>query len=239
MQRSFDRATHDPRPIRFERHFTSSAPGSVLASFGGTRVLCTAVVTDGVPGFLQGKGKGWLTAEYAMLPSSTNSRKSRDRVGKIDGRSIEIQRLIGRALRTVTDLSVIGERTVWVDCDVVQADGGTRTTAITGAWVALCDLFSHLDGRRQLRAWPLASQLAAVSVGIVDDQVVCDLDYAEDSRATVDMNLVKESGGSFVEVQGGGEGATFPRERLDEMLAVGEEALAKIFEAQRTALGTP
>ncbi|QDU86160.1 Ribonuclease PH [Planctomycetes bacterium Pla163] len=236
MPRSFDRAAHEVRPLSFQRNFTNAA-GSVLASFGDTRVLCTAVAIDGVPPFLQGKRQGWMTAEYSMLPSSVSrGRKQRDRGGKVDGRSVEIQRLIGRALRSVVDLSVIGERTVWVDCDVIQADGGTRTASISGAWVALCDLFKQMDDKRLLREWPLRSQLAAVSVGLVDGQVLCDLDYVEDSGAGVDMNLVKNSDGEYVEVGGGGEGMTFSRDVLESMLAVGDEGLAQIFAAQKAAL---
>ncbi len=237
MNRSFDRAPSDPRPMRFERNFLKHVPGSVLASFGDTRVLCTATVQDGVPPFLQGKGKGWLTAEYSMLPASTSSRKSRDRAGKVDGRSVEIQRLIGRSLRAIVDTKLLGERTVWLDCDVVQADGGTRTTAISGAWVALFDALTALDEKRKLRAWPITAQLGAVSVGVVDDQVVCDLDYKEDSRAAVDMNLVMTDAGEFVEVQGSAEGKTFSPEQLQEMLEQGRTAIDGIFAAQKAALG--
>ncbi len=231
------RAADELREIAFQRGFTDSAPGSVLACFGGTRVLCTATLTDGVPPFLQGRGRGWLTAEYSMLPSSTNTRKSRDRAGKIDGRSVEIQRLIGRALRAVVHLDRMPERTIWIDCDVIQADGGTRTTAISGAYVALHDLLTHMDGKRLLRSWPLGSQLAAVSVGVVDGEVLCDLSYAEDSNAAVDLNLVMTGEGRFIEVQGSAEGAPFDRTELDRMLSVGEAAIRRIFELQRTALG--
>lgn len=236
MTRTNGRAPDDPRELRFERGFTDSAPGSVLACFGQTRVLCTATYSDGVPPFLQGKGQGWLTAEYSMLPSSTTSRKSRDRNGRVDGRSVEIQRLIGRSLRAIVDLKKMTERTVWIDCDVLQADGGTRTTAISGAYVALHDLYVHMDGRRVLRGWPLMSQVAAVSVGIVGGEVLCDLDYREDSRAEVDMNLVKTDVGEYVEVQGSAEGATFGRDRLNELLDVGDRGLEKIFAAQRSVL---
>ena len=181
------------RPISFQRHFTSKTPGSVLASFGDTQVLCTACLTDGVPRFLKGKGKGWLTAEYSMLPSSTEGRKGRDRNGRVDGRSVEIQRLIGRSLRAVTNLGVFGERTLYVDCDVLQADGGTRTTAISGAWVALHDLFKHMESKRLLREWPLEHHLGAVSVGLIDGEIMSDICYEEDSRAGVDMNIVMTS----------------------------------------------
>lgn len=239
MERSGGRAAGEMRPIRFERGFTRSAPGSVLASFGETRVLCTATFTDGVPPFLQGRGQGWLTAEYAMLPSATEQRKARDRSGKVDGRSVEIQRLIGRSVRAVVDLKRLTERTIWIDCDVLQADGGTRTAAISGSYVALHDLMLHMDRKRLLRSWPLSSQLAAVSVGVIAGVALCDLDYSEDHRAEVDMNLVMTGKGEYVELQGSAEGATFGRERLGEMLEMGEAAVRRIFEAQSEALGLP
>ena len=235
MPRPDGRAPSDLRPVSFQRGFTR-APGSVLASFGNTRVLCTAMVQDSVPPFLQGRGKGWLTAEYSMLPSSTESRKSRDRVGNTDGRSVEIQRLVGRALRAIVDTTVFGERTVWVDCDVIQADGGTRTCAITGAWVALHDLFTRMEAKRQLRSWPLKSQLAAISVGVFEKTPVVDLDYAEDSKAETDMNLVMTGEGKFVEVQGAAEGAPFDRDELDQMLELGTAACRRLFELQLAAL---
>ena len=222
--------------MRFERGFTEHSQGSVLACFGRTRVLCTATVTDGVPHFLKGKGQGWLTAEYSMLPSSTPGRKPRDRAGKVDGRSVEIQRLIGRALRAVVDLKRMPERTLWVDCDVLQADGGTRTTSISGAWLAIHDALTWMDGKRLLREWPLMDQLGAVSVGIVDGTPVCDLDYPEDSKAETDMNLVMTGSGRFVEVQGAAEGAPFDRSELDRMLELGEGGIRSIFEAQKAAL---
>lgn len=225
------------RPIQFERGFTKHAPGSVLASFGDTRVLCTATFTDGVPSFLQGKGRGWMTAEYSMLPSSTNTRKSRDKGGRVDGRSVEIQRLIGRSMRAVMDFKQMSERTIWLDCDVLQADGGTRTTAISGAYVALHDLLMEMDRKRILRGWPLVSQVAAVSVGRVKGEEVCDLDYSEDSNAEVDFNLVMTGDGEFIEVQGSAEGAPFSRKTLDIMLGMGESACQQIFKAQKAALG--
>ena len=236
MQRHDGRAPAEMRPMRFERGFTSKAPGSVLACFGQTRVLCTALAVDGVPSFLQGRGKGWLTAEYAMLPSSTDTRKPRDKAAP-DGRSVEIQRLVGRSLRAVVDLSVVGERTIWVDCDVLQADGGTRTCAISGAWVALHDLFSHMDRKRLLRAFPLKTGLAAVSVGVVEGEVLCDLCYAEDSKAETDMNLVMTGDGRFVEVQGAAEGAPFSKDELESMLAAGAAGCQAVFVAQKSALG--
>jgi ribonuclease PH len=237
MARKDGREPGQIREVRFERHFTEHAPGSVLTSFGRTKVLCTAMATDGVPPWLQGKGQGWLTAEYSMLPSSTNTRKSRDRAGRVDGRSVEIQRLIGRALRSVVSFKKMTERTVWIDCDVIQADGGTRTAAISGAWVALHDLFTEMDERRVLRAWPLESQLGAVSVGVVAGEPVCDLDYSEDHKAETDMNLVMTGEGKFIEVQGTAEGAPFARDELDGMLELGETGIRRIFEIQREVLG--
>jgi ribonuclease PH len=236
MARIDGRNAGDLRPISFQRGFTNRAPGSVLASFGNTRVLCTAMAQDGVPPFLQGKGRGWLTAEYSMLPSSTETRKSRDRIGSVDGRSVEIQRLISRSLRGVMDLTQMTERTIWVDCDVIQADGGTRTTAISGAYVALHDLLMHMDGRRILRGWPLKSAVAGVSVGIVGKEPLCDLTYAEDSKAEVDMNLIMTGDGQFIEVQGSAEGAPFDKGELDSMLELGSAAIRRIFELQKAAL---
>jgi len=225
------------REITFQRGFTQSAPGSVIASYGETRVLCTATYTDGVPSFLQGKGRGWMTAEYSMLPSSTGSRKSRDRSGRIDGRSVEIQRLIGRSMRAVMDFKQMNERTIWLDCDVLQADGGTRTTAISGAWVALHDLLMEMDRRRILRGWPLVGQVGAVSVGRVDGEEICDLDYSEDSTAEVDFNLVMTGAGEFIEVQGSAEGAPFSRQSLDTMLEMGATSIERIFQIQKETLG--
>jgi ribonuclease PH len=238
MTRLDGRAPNELRPITFQRRFTAAAPGSVLAKCGNTQVLCTAMYTEGVPTFLQGKGQGWLTAEYAMLPSSTAQRKSRDKNGKVDGRGVEIQRLIGRALRAVVDLKKLTERTVWIDCDVIQADGGTRTTAISGAYVALHDLLRHMDQKRVLRGWPILTELAAVSVGIVAGESMCDLCYAEDSTAQTDMNLVMTGDGRFIEVQGSAEGAPFTRAQLDAMLALGETAIRQVFELQKSALAT-
>ncbi|MCP3914914.1 MAG: ribonuclease PH [bacterium] len=236
MERKDGREPQAPRPITFERGFTKHAAGSVLTSFGDTRVLCTAMVTDGVPPFLKGRGRGWVTGEYSMLPSSTNDRKSRDRGGRVDGRSIEIQRLIGRSLRAVVDTKRMTERTIWLDCDVLQADGGTRTAAISGAWVALNDALTWMDEQRVLRAWPLVDQLGAISVGVVDGQPLCDLCYAEDSSAETDMNLVMTGKGEYIEVQGSAEGAPFSREQMDSMLDMGAAAIRHIFEVQKAAL---
>ena len=238
MSRPDGRALDQTRPIHFERGFTNRAPGSVLSCFGETKVLCTAMYTDGVPYFLKGKGQGWMTAEYSMLPSSTDDRKSRDRGVRADGRSVEIQRLVGRSLRAVVNLKKMTERTIWIDCDVLQADGGTRTAAISGAYVALIDLLHHMDEKRVLRSWPLEDQLGAVSLGIVDGEVRCDLCYEEDSRADVDLNLVMTGSGNFIEIQGAAEGAPFSRTHLDGMLEVGEKAIRSIFEIQNRALET-
>jgi ribonuclease PH len=234
--RSDGRAPGDLRRVTFERHFTNSTPGSVHVSFGDTRVLCTAMAADGVPAFLQGKGRGWLTAEYSMLPSATIQRRGRDRGGRLDGRSVEIQRLIGRSLRAVMDFGLTGERTFWIDCDVLQADGGTRTASISGAYVALYDLLASMSERRLLRSWPLTSQLGSVSVGVVKGEVLVDLCYVEDRDADVDMNLVMTGEGAFVEVQGSAEGSAFTRAQHDGMLDGGEAAIRRIFDLQRQAL---
>ena len=237
MSRPNERAPGATREIRFERGFPSQAPGSVVAAFGETQVLCTASFQETVPSWMKGRGNGWLTAEYSMLPGSTDRRKPRDRSGKVDGRSIEIQRLIGRSLRAAMDFSLLGERTIWVDCDVLKADGGTRTAAISGAYVAIYDCLVAMGEKRLLRTFPMTTQLGAVSVGVVAGEVVCDLCYAEDSSADVDMNLVMTGEGEFIEVQGSAEGATFSRTQLDQMLAVGEAGIRHIFDVQRAALG--
>jgi len=225
------------RPVIFTPDYTKHAEGSVLAEFGDTRVLCTASVESRVPPWMRGAGSGWVTGEYGMLPRATHSRSGREAArGKQGGRTVEIQRLIGRSLRAVMDLKQMTERTIWIDCDVIQADGGTRTAAISGAYVALHDLLTHMDGKRILRGWPLKTPLAAVSVGVVDGTVLCDLAYSEDSRADVDLNLVMTGGGEFIEVQGSAEGAPFSREFLDAMLETGEAAIRRIFEVQRSVL---
>jgi ribonuclease PH len=222
------------RPLTFKRRYTRQAPGSVLVRMGRTTVLCTCCVELAVPPFLVATGKGWLTAEYGMLPGSTNTRKQRDRGGKIDGRTVEIQRLIGRSLRAVADLANLGERTLWIDCDVLEADGGTRTASINGASVALVDaLTAHkLDPQTILR-----SSVAAVSVGLLDDTELLDLDYSEDKDAEVDMNLVMTGAGQFVEIQGTGEESTFSRGQLDRLLKLGKAGIDAITEKQRLALG--
>jgi len=234
------RAPGDLRPIRITRGFTRHAEGSVLVEFGETRVLVTASVEDGVPSFLRGKGGGWVTAEYGMLPRATHTRSAREAArGKQSGRTLEIQRLIGRSLRAVTDLAALGERTLKIDCDVLQADGGTRTAAITGAYVALADAMDMLARRRAVASSPLHGQVAAVSVGIVGGVAVVDLDYAEDSTAETDMNVVMNNGGGFVEVQGTAEGHAFRRHELDELLDLAAAACQQLFAAQAESLMAP
>jgi ribonuclease PH len=230
------RAPDELRPLSFVRGYTAHAEGSVLVGFGGTRVLCTASVEDGVPSFQRGTGQGWVTAEYGMLPRATHTRSAREAArGKQSGRTQEIQRLIGRALRAVVDLKALGERTVTLDCDVLQADGGTRTAAITGAFVALADAIDTLIKRRALSANPIHGQVAAVSVGIYRGIPILDLDYAEDSNAETDMNVVMNSGGAFVEVQGTAEGHAFRRHELDRLLDLASQGIARLHEAQQSA----
>lgn len=238
------------RALEFHRGFTRQAPGSVLVRMGQTVVLCTCSIEATVPPFLVGKGKGWLTAEYSMLPGSTSTRKARDRSGKVDGRSVEIQRLIGRALRAVVDLNQLGERTLWLDCDVLEADGGTRTAAINGAFVALVDALNWLQVNPPVTslgsAEPttvttpgkiLRDSVAAVSVGLLAGQTLLDLCYLEDKDADVDMNLVMTGKGQLIEVQAGGEEATFSREQLDEMVNLGVQGIQAITHGQKEALG--
>jgi ribonuclease PH len=230
------RAADQLRPVRFTRRYTSHAEGSVLCEFGATRVLCTASVENGVPPFLRNTGKGWLTAEYGMLPRATHTRSAREAArGKQGGRTHEIQRLIGRALRACVDLGSIGERTVTIDCDVLQADGSTRTAAITGGYIALVDAVDLLLERRVLTTNPLHGQVAAVSVGIVRGEPLVDLDYSEDVEAETDMNVVMNSGGAFIEVQGTAEGHAFRREELDAMLNLAATGTARLFGLQLEA----
>lgn len=225
------------RPIRFTRDFTRYAEGSVLVEFGNTRVLCTASVEESVPGFLRGKGQGWVTAEYGMLPRATHTRSAREAArGKQTGRTQEIQRLIGRSLRAVVDMRALGERTVTVDCDVLQADGGTRTAAITGGFVALADAIESLRRRGALSESPLHGQVAAVSVGIVGGVPVLDLEYAEDSVAETDMNVVMNNGGAFIEVQGTAEGHAFRRHELDVLLNLAAGGISELCALQLQAL---
>jgi ribonuclease PH len=232
------RAPDQLREVRIERQYTKHAEGSVLIAFGDTRVLCTASVENKVPGFLRGKGEGWVTAEYGMLPRSTHERMGREAAsGRQGGRTLEIQRLIGRALRACIDRKALGERSITLDCDVLQADGGTRTAAITGAYVALCDAVSVLLGRGDLARDPVHGGIAAVSVGIWRGTPVLDLDYAEDSDCDTDMNVVMNDGGGFIEVQGTAEGHAFRREEMDALLALAEKGIAELVAAQRAALG--
>ena len=228
------------RPVLFVRDFTESAMGSVLVDFGRTRVLCTASLEDRVPPWLRGTGRGWVTAEYSMLPGSTVERSDREAArGRQSGRTQEIQRLIGRSLRAVTDLEMIAELQITVDCDVLQADGGTRTAAICGGYVALHDAFSRMVAGGTIPAHPMTDACAAISVGVVDALAHLDLDYSEDARAEVDMNVVMTGAGRFVEVQGTAEGNPFTRSELDELLALAEEGITEIFEIQRATLAQP
>ncbi len=228
------------RPVEFLRDFTVFAPGSVLVSFGRTRVLCTASLEDRVPPWLRGAGRGWVTAEYSMLPGSTPERASREAAkGKQSGRTQEIQRLIARSLRAVCDLELVGERQITVDCDVLQADGGTRTASICGAYVALHDCFSRLLANKEIAAHPLTDQVAAVSVGVIDGVAMLDLPYEEDSRAEVDMNVVMTGARRFVEVQGTAEGMAFSRSELDSLLGLAEDGIGQLLLAQREVLSTP
>ncbi len=225
------------RPISFQRHFTTHAEGSVLVCFGETKVICTASLNPGVPSFLRGKGQGWLTAEYGMLPRSTNSRMDREAArGKQSGRTVEIQRLIGRSLRAALDLKALGENTLMIDCDVIQADGGTRTASISGACVAVVDALNKFQRKNTLNADPLRHMIAAVSVGVWRGQPVVDLDYAEDSTADSDMNVVIADGGGLIEVQGTAEGSTFSSTELDALVTLACDAGDRIIEAQKAAL---
>ncbi len=230
------RAADQLRPIKISRNYIKHADGSVLIECGDTRVICTASVEATVPGFLRGKGSGWVTAEYGMLPRSTGSRMRREAsVGKQGGRTLEIQRLIGRALRAAIDLDKLGERTITVDCDVIQADGGTRTASISGAWVALADAVRGLRDAGEIVHNPIACQVAAVSVGIYQGEAVLDLDYAEDSVADTDMNIVMNNLGGFIEVQGTAEAAAFNEAELGAMLALARGGIERIFELQMDA----
>ena len=233
MPRPDGRAADQLRSVLLTRDYLLHPEGSVLVEFGATKVICTASVEDRVPPFLKGQSLGWVTAEYAMLPRATNTRTPRETRGP-SGRSQEIQRLVGRALRAVIDRSKMGERTIWVDCDVIQADGGTRTAAISGSFVAVADALAKMPGVDATAA--IRDRVAAISVGIVDGQAVLDLNYVEDSSAEVDMNVVMTGAGAFVEVQGTAERAAFPRERLDEMLAVAGIGIRRLVELQRRAL---
>lgn len=222
------------RPVKITKDYIMHPQGSVLIEMGNTKVICTAMIEEKVPPFLKGSGKGWITAEYGMLPGSTNTRKMRDSSkGKIDGRSQEIQRLIGRALRSVVDLEKLGERTIWIDCDVIQADGGTRTASITGSFVALMCAFNKLIAAGILTEAPITDYVAAVSVGVVNDEPILDLCYEEDSKADVDMNLVMTGAGKFIEIQGTGEERPFDQAELTSMLALGQKGIQELMQLQR------
>jgi len=230
-------SVHVIRPVSVVRGFTKNTPGSVLYQCGDTVVLCTASLENKVPDWMVGKGKGWITAEYNMLPGSTTQRKARDRSGKVDGRTTEIQRLIGRSFRAIADLNKLGERSLTIDCDVLQADGGTRTAAITGGMIALIDAVNTVFAGVPATAYPLRDSVAAISVGIVDGKPSLDLDYARDVRADVDMNVVMTGSNRFVEVQGTGEEATFDDQELSELLKLAKQGIAQLHAKQREALG--
>ena len=240
MKRSFERGAEALRPVRFQRRYTRHAEGSVLVEMGYTQVLCTASVEEKVPPFLKGKGQGWVTAEYGMLPRATNTRGSREAAsGKQSGRTQEIQRLIGRSLRAITDLAKLGERQITIDCDVLQADGGTRCASITGAMVALADAIAWLRGKELLAADPLRDFVAAVSVGIVGGEPVLDLDYVEDSGCDTDMNVVMTGAGHFVEIQGTAEKVPFTREQMSKLLDLSAKGITELISLQRKALAAP
>ncbi|ATH80098.1 ribonuclease PH [Pseudomonas sp. KHPS1] len=237
MKRPSGRAADQLRPIRITRNYTKHAEGSVLVEFGDTKVICTVSVETGVPRFLKGQGQGWLTAEYGMLPRATGERNQREASrGKQGGRTLEIQRLIGRSLRAALDMTKLGENTLYVDCDVIQADGGTRTASITGAMVALIDALKVLKKRGALKGEPLKQMIAAVSVGIYQGEPVLDLDYLEDSAAETDLNVVMTNVGGFIEVQGTAEGAPFQPDEFNAMLALAQKGMNEIFELQQAAL---
>jgi len=239
LARRSGRSADQLRPLRITRRYTKHAEGSVLIEAGDTHVLCTASVEDGVPAFLKGKGRGWLTAEYGMLPRATNTRTRRESVdGRQSGRTQEIQRLIGRSLRAVADLGAIGERTIKIDCDVLQADGGTRCASITGACVALADALAWCGARELIPGNALTDFVAAVSVGIVDGTALIDLDYGEDSACSTDMNVVMTGGGGFVELQGTAEGRPFSREQMESLVALAEGGIRELIAAQKAALAT-
>jgi ribonuclease PH len=237
MSRPSGRTPEQLRPVRITRNYTKHAEGSVLVEFGDTKVICTASVEDSVPKFLKGKGQGWITAEYGMLPRSTNDRMGREASkGKQGGRTLEIQRLIGRSLRSAVDLKKLGEVTITVDCDVIQADGGTRTASITGGCVALADAIQHVMARKKLKENPLQHLVASVSVGMFNGMAVLDLDYAEDSNAETDMNVVMNEAGGFIEIQGTAEGAPFSEDEFSAMLGLAKRGIGDLLEVQRRVL---
>lgn len=235
--RSSSRKKEQIRPIKMTRKYTKYAEGSVLIEVGETKVICTASIEEKVPPFLKGTGEGWITAEYNMLPRSTQLRKVRDIAKlKVDGRTMEIQRLIGRALRSVVDMRALGERTIWIDCDVIQADGGTRTTSITGAFVALVDAVNKLHKEKPFNIYPIRNFVSAVSVGIVNEEKLLDLCYEEDSQAKVDMNVIMTDEGEFIEIQGTGEESPFSRKDFDELLGLAEKGIKQIVQVQKDVL---
>jgi ribonuclease PH len=238
VNRHDGRKPDEMRTLTFRRRYTKQAPGSVLVRLGRTTVLCTCTVDLAVPSFLVGKGRGWLTAEYGMLPASTSTRKPRDRAGKVDGRSVEIQRLIGRSLRAVVDLDKLGERTLWLDCDVLEADGGTRTAAINGAFVALADALAAEQAAIGPASRIVRDSVGAISVGVLGETELLDLDYEEDKDADVDCNIVMTGSGLFIEVQGSGEEAAFSRGQLDRLLKLGKLGVDAVTAHQRKALGS-
>ncbi len=235
MKRSDGRRPEALRPVKMIRNYLRHAEGSVLIEMGETKVICTASVEERVPPFLRNTGKGWVTAEYSMLPRSTNTRTPRES-GRGSGRTFEIQRLIGRSLRSVTELTAFGERTIWIDCDVIQADGGTRTASITGAYVALVDAFQRLVEKGLIKKIPVHNSVAAVSVGKVDGRILLDLNYAEDSRAEVDMNVVMTGSGEFIEVQGTAENAVFSKKEMDALIRVAEKGIKTLTAYQKKSL---
>lgn len=238
MVREDGRLLNQRRDFRVTRDFLHYAGGSVLVEMGRTKVICSAIMEDKIPAFLRNSGRGWLTAEYAMIPASTKNRSPRESsVGRVGGRTHEIQRLIGRSLRAVTDLEAFGERTITIDCDVIQADGGTRTAAITGSFIALVDLFRHLKGTGVVNSIPIKDYLSAISVGIVDGQLLLDLDYAEDARAEVDMNVVMTGSGMFIEVQGTAETQPFSREQFSALLDLAAGGIRELIGIQKGMLG--
>ncbi len=237
MTRFDGRNVDELRPVKMTKDYLMHPEGSVLIEMGNTKVICTASIEDRVPPFLKGSGKGWITAEYSMLPRSTHSRKIREASrGKLEGRTQEIKRLIGRALRSVVDLDKLGEKTIWIDCDVIQADGGTRTASITGAFVALMDALNKMKNENVFNKLPIKRYMAAVSVGVVDGEAVLDLCYEEDSSAKVDMNIVMSDNGKFIEIQGTGEDSPFDKNELNKLLELGEKGIMELIDIQKKIL---
>lgn len=238
MARLDARNNNETREIRITRNYIKHPQGSVLIECGGTKVICTATIDEKVPSFLKGSGEGWITCEYGMLPGSTQTRKVRESSrGKVDGRTAEIQRLIGRALRSVVDLKRLGEKTIWIDCDVIQADGGTRTASITGAFVALVDAINSIDKLNRFSCYPIKNFVAAISVGIVENEILLDLCYEEDSNAKVDMNVIMTDSNQYVEIQGTGEESPFTKDEMSTLLNLAEEGINKLINIQKQSLG--